>query len=182
MELKTFVSEIVKDWSEYPKSKKVKKIEGLNGYLSYETGLSGENYTIKKLRKLHPKYEFVLTDGSKSPADIIGLNKNTKYWHFALFQVKTSKETKMLTSEINEKYTLPILSEIIKSRFLIINKRNRNLKKQIFITSGYIGIHKQKNHSVFKSLPYPKSFSLNNLNLTSTEKTEIKNSLHRNIK
>ena len=80
MELKTFVSEIVKDWSEYPKSKKVKKIEGLNGYLSYETGLSGENYTIKKLRKLHPKYEFVLTDGSKSPADIIGLNKNTKYF------------------------------------------------------------------------------------------------------
>lgn len=182
MELKKFVTEIVKDWSEFPKKEKEKIIEGLNGALSFENGVSGEKYAIEKLKKLNPKYEFVLTDGSKSPADIIGLDKQSKFWHFALFQVKTSQDTNMLKSEIDEKKTLPILAEIIKKRFLISTETSRFRKKQIFITIGYLGIHKQKNHSVYKSLPYAKTFTLNSLNLTSSEKTEIKNNIHRNIK
>lgn len=73
-------------------------------------------------------------------------------------------------------------ADIIKKRILISTETSRYRKKEIFITIGYLGIHKQKNHSVYKSLPYSKTFTLNNLKLTSIEKTEIKNNLHRNIR
>lgn len=182
MELKKFVTEIVKDWADIPKKEKERTIECLGGSLSFENGVSGEKYAIRKLKKLNPNYEFVLTDGSKSPADIIGLCKYKTFWHFALFQVKTSQEIKMLKSQIDEKKTLPILAEIIKKRFLISTETSRYRKKQIFITIGYLGIYKHNKHSVHKCLPYSKSFTLNHLHLTSFDKTEIKNKLHRNIK
>lgn len=182
MELKKFVTEIVKDWAAITKKEKEEVIEALGGVLSFENGVSGERYALEKLKKINPEYEFVLTDGSKSPADIVCLFKHKEYWHFGLFQVKTSQDTKMLKSEIDEKKTLPILAEIIKKRFLISKETSRYRKKQLFITIGYLGIYKQKKHSVYKSLPYSKSFTLNNLSLTNINKTEIKNKLHRNIK
>ena len=50
----------------------------------------------------------------KSPADIIGFKKGSNFWHFALYQVKTSIDEQSLTSEIAEKETLPILAKLLK--------------------------------------------------------------------
>jgi len=178
MTLKSFVSEIITDWKEYAKVAKYKP-ERLAGPESPIIGLGGENYVLKKLKSIYPDYEFVKTDLSKSPADIIGMKKTKSYFHFALFQVKTSMNKKSLTSNIVEKQTLPILAELIKNRFKISEETNKNRTSSLFITIGYVGVHKETNHKVFKSLPYAKTFSLNNLNLSSSEKTAIKNKLHR---
>ncbi|MPT34732.1 MAG: hypothetical protein E2604_06515 [Flavobacterium sp.] len=178
MKLKSFVSEVVYDWKEYTKSKK-NNAGGLAGPESPVIGSKGEDYVLKKLKSIYPDYEFVKTDLSKSPADIIGLKKTKSYLHFALFQVKTSTNKKTLTSNIPEKQTLPILAELIKNRFKVSEQTNKIRTNSLFITIGYIGVSKETNHKVFKSMPYPKTFSLNNLNLSSLEKTEIKNKIHR---
>ena len=178
MKLKSFVSEVLKDWKEYIKITR-NKPERLTGPESSIIGFNGEKYVIKKLKSIHQDYEFVKTDLSKSPADIIGVKKTKGYIHFALFQVKTSTNRRSLTSNIDEQQTLPILAELIKKRFKMSKETEKIKSNSLFITIGYIGVYKETNHKIYKSLPYTKTFSLNNLNLSSSEKTKIKNKIHR---
>ncbi len=182
MELKIFISEIVTKWL---KSNKFEKKQlGLSGAISPIIGEKGENYALKKLKEHFPNYEFLKTDNSKSPADIIGLKKSGKFWHFALYQVKTSLDKSNLTKNIPEKETLPILAKIIKDNFIVSEQTKRVKKRPLFITIGYIGVHstETKNgfrNKIIKSSAYSKTFSLNNLNLQSKDKTKLKNKIHK---
>ena len=179
MKLKLFAKEILSDWKDLLAQNR--KVVALAGAVSPIIGEAGESFVLRKLKKKFPDYEFIKTEASKSPADIIGLMRNKSYLHFALFQVKASKDVSTLTKDIPEKDTLPILAEIIKSRFITSDATKYYKKRALFITMGYVGVHISNKSQIVQSLPYPKTFSLNKLELMSSEKTLLKN-IHRNIK
>ena len=180
MNLKKFTSELVEDWRKH-----IKDLKGMGRADIIENkrkGFKGESSALIKLKKDFKdfKYKFELTPNSKSPADIIGLRKKTKYWHFALYQVKTSIESKSLTSDIAEKETLPILAEILKRTFLKSNQTKYYKNKPLYITIGYLGVlHSNGKNKIVKRTAYQKEFTMNKLSLTRCEKTEIKNKLHK---
>ncbi len=182
MELRIFISEIVKKWQEFNYA--TNNSVGLSGPSSHIIGEKGENYALKKLKKYFPDYDFIKTAGSKSPADIIGLKKGRKYWHFALYQVKTSLYNSKLSENIPEKETLPLLAKIIKENFKTSKQTKRVRNRPLLITIGYVGIQstKTKNgyrNKIIKSVPYSKTFTLNKFNSLQLSKTEIKNKLHK---
>ncbi|MGB0879417.1 MAG: hypothetical protein ACPGTO_02495 [Polaribacter sp.] len=182
MNLKEFTSELVEDWREYRAPKGMAGAEIID---NKERGLKGEISALSKLNRdfKDSEYKFELTPNSKSPADIVGLRKNPKYWHFTLYQVKTSIELKSLTSEIPEKKTLPILAKILKKTFLNSDQAKYFKKKPLYITIGYLGVfHSKGKNKIVKRIPYQKNFSMNGLSLTTSEKTEIRNKLHRKQK
>jgi len=176
MKLKIFASELVIEWG---KQSKIQK--GLGGVIeNKEDGLKGEKSALHRLRNDFPEYEFVQTDNSWTPADIIGFKKDPNFWHFALYQVKTSKNLDSLTEEISEKYTLPDLAKILKEVFVDSDQTKYYKKRELYITIGYLGVHNSNGrNSIIKRIPYRKDFSMNGLSLTQSEKTGIKNRLHK---
>lgn len=176
MKLKIFTSELVTEW------RKQSKIQmGLGGIVeNKQDGLNGEKTTLNRLRNDFPEYEFTQTDNSWTAADIIGFKKDPKFWHFALYQVKTSKNPSSLTAEIPEKYLLPALARILKKVFIESDETKYYKKKELYITIGYLGVHNSNGRNIIiKKIPYQKCFSMNGLSLTQGEKTEIKNKLHK---
>ncbi|AGC78251.1 hypothetical protein LX97_02955 [Nonlabens dokdonensis] len=176
MKLKNFTSELVTAWR-----KREQGLYGMAGVVeNKEIGIKGEKYVLTKLRKDYPEYEFCLTDYSWTPADIIGFKKDSQMWHFALFQVKTSKFRDQLSSEIIEKQTLPILAKILKQVFIKSDETKYYKNREVYITIGYVGVYHSngRNNLVLKK-PYGNDFSLNQLSLNSTEKTKMKNNIHR---
>lgn len=176
MKLKNFASELVTEWGKQSKSQM-----GLGGIIeNKENGLKGEKSALNRLRNDFPEYEFAQTDNSWTPADIIGFRKDPKFWHFALYQVKTSKNINSLTEEISEKYTLPDLVKILKEVFIDSNQTKYYKKKELYITIGYLGVYNSNGrNTIIKRTPYQKDFSMNGLSLTQSEKTGIKNKLHK---
>lgn len=176
MKLKIFTSELVTEWKKQSKDQM-----GLGGIVeNKEDGQKGEKSALNFLCKDFPDYEFVQTDYSWTPADIIGFRKDSKFWHFALYQVKTSKNLNSLTEEIPEKYTLPDLAKILKEVFVDSDQTKYYKKKELYITIGYLGVHNSNGkNKIIKRTPYKKDFSMNGLSLTQSEKTGIKNKLHK---
>lgn len=176
MKLKIFTSELVTEWKKQSKGQM-----GLGGIVeNKEDGQKGEKSALNKLCKDFPDYEFVQTDYSWTPADIIGFRKDSKFWHFALYQVKTSKNLNSLTEEIPEKYTLPDLAKILKKVFIDSDQTKYYKNKELYITTGYLGVHNSNGrNTIIKRVPYQNEFSMNGLSLTQSEKTGIKNKLHK---
>lgn len=176
MKLKTFISELVTEWKKYSKGQ-----IGLGGIVeNKEHGQKGEKSALKRLSKDFPDYEFVQTDYSWTPADIIGFRKDSKFWHFALYQVKTSKNLNYLTEEIPEKYTLPELAKILKKVFIDSNQTKYYKNKELYITIGYLGVYNSNGRNlIVKRVPYQNEFSMNGLSIKQSEKTGLKNRLHR---
>lgn len=176
MNLRKFTSELVTAWRS-----REKKPSGLSGIKeNKETGIKGEKYVLRKLRQEYSDYQFCRTDYSWSPADIIGLNEGTKFWHFAMFQVKTSVSKYRLNPEINEKETLPVLAKLLKEVFVESKETNYYKKKPLYITTGFIGVHFSSGRLKLESkVPYKKDFSMNKLSLTYKEKLGVKNFVHR---
>lgn len=176
MKLKNFTTELVTEWRRQSNSQM-----GLGGIVeNKDNGFKGEKSALNRLRNDFPEYEFSPTDNSWTPADIIGLRKYPKFWHFTLYQVKTSINPNSLTEEIAEKYTLPLLANILKDVFIISNQTKYYKKKELYITIGYIGVHHSNGrNTIIKKLPYKNDFSMNKLSLTQIEKTRIKNKLHK---
>ena len=161
--------------------KKYSQSKGLAGIQDNKKyGLKGEKSVLSKLKVEFPDYEFRQTDYSWTPADIIGLRQDPKFWHFALYQVKTSKNLSSLTEKIVEKQTLPELAKILKKTFIDSSQTKYYKNKQLYISIGYIGVHNSNGKNlIVKRTPFPGDFSMNKLTLTSTEKTKIRNKLHR---
>lgn len=176
MKLKIFTSELVTEWSKQSKSSM-----GLGGIVeNKEEGQKGEKSALNRLRNDFPEYEFTQTDYSWTPADIIGFRKTSKFWHFALYQVKTSKNLNSLTEEIPEKYTLPDLAKILKEVFIVSGQTRYYKKKELYVTIGYLGVlNSNGRNTLIKRVPYQNEFSMNGLSLTQSEKTGIKNKLHK---
>ncbi len=176
MDLKKFSQELITEWQKLPKNQR-----GLAGVAeNKEIGLKGEKSALNNLKNGMSGYEFTLTPNSKSPADIIGFKKSSDFWHFALYQVKTSVDETKLTSEIIEKSTLPNLAKLLKSYYNISDQTKRYKKKPIYITIGYVGVlHRNNRNTVLKKIPYQQTFTMNGLQLTTSEKTAIKNYAHR---
>lgn len=176
MNIKKFTEELIHEWRNLPENQ-----SGLAGVVdNKESGLKGEKSALHKLRKELTDYEFTLTPNSWSPADIIGLKKSSDFWHFALYQVKTSINEKNLTSEIREKNTLPILAILLKNIYQNSDQTKYYKNKPIYITSGYLGLHhKNGRNTIVKRIPYQKDFTMNGLNLTSSQKTVIRNLAHK---
>ena len=178
MNLKKFTKELVAEWKKLRQRR-----QGLSGIVeNNESGLKGEKTALKNLKNklISKNYEFELTPESKSPADIIGFKKYRGYWHFALYQVKTSIRQEMLTSNISEKNTLQDLAKLLKLVYRNSDQTNCNKKKQIYITLGYIGVHNNNGrYSVFKKTSYQNRYSMNKLILKEDKKTEIKNLAHK---
>lgn len=106
MKLKKFTEELIVEWRKLPRKKR-----GLDGVTdNKEVGLKGEKSALNNLKSQKSKYEFTLTPNSWSPADIVGLKKDSQYWHFALYQVKTSVNKDSLTYDIIEKDTFASFS------------------------------------------------------------------------
>ncbi len=175
MDLKKFTTELVSAWKKYSQNQKLGGIQE-----NKDSGFKGEDSALNRLNSDFSDYKFTKTNYSRTPADIIGLKQDSGFWHFALYQVKTSKNLKSLTHEIEEKNTLPELAKLLKKVFLESSQTKYYKKKQVYISIGYIGVHRKnnKNHIV-KRLPYQKDFSMNRLELKTTEKTKIRNKLHR---
>jgi hypothetical protein len=181
MNLKIFTTELVKEWQ---KTLKEKRAYGLGVPAIVENkdrGLNGEKTVLQRLRNdFGPKYKFTVTDNSWSPADIIGFKKDPKFWHFALYQVKTSIYKEALSEKVIEKETLPELAKLLKKVFVDSDQTKRYKKKPVYITIGYVGVHHSKNRNrIIRKIPYQKTFTMNGLSLSPTKKTEIKNQLHR---
>jgi hypothetical protein len=176
MKLKIFTTELVTEWKKQPKSQM-----GLGGIIeNKEEGQKGEKSALNRLRIDFPEYEFTQTDYSWTPADIIGFRKDSKFWHFALYQVKTSRNLNSLTEEIPEKHTLPDLAKILKEVFIVSDQTKYYKKKELYITIGYLGIYNSNGrNTIIKRVPYQNDFSMNGLTLTQSEKIGIKNKLHR---
>jgi len=176
MKIKIFTNELVTEWR---KQSKIKR--GLTGVVeNKESGLKGEKSALNKLRTDFPNYKFTQTPNSWSPADIVGFQEGSKYWHFVLYQVKTSINPNSLTEEIPEKYTLPELVKVLKKTFIDSDQTKYYKKKQLYITIGNLGVHSSNGrNTIVKRVPYKKDFTMNGLSLTQTEKTEIRNQLHR---
>lgn len=178
MNLRKFTSELVKAWRS-----REKKPSGLSGIKeNKETGIKGEKYVLRKLKREYPDYQFCRTDYSWSPADIIGLKKGVQFWHFAMFQVKTSVNKYELSPEINEKETLPVLAKLLKEVFVESKETNYYKKKPLYITTGFIGVHFSSGRFKLQlKVPYKKDFSKNKLSLTNKEKSGIKNFVHQTL-
>lgn len=132
------------------------------------------------MRNDFPEYEFTQTDNSWTPADIIGFKKDPQFWHFALYQVKTSMYLDSLTEEIPEKHSLSQLAKILKKIFIASDQTKYYKKKELYITIGYLGVHNSNNrNTIVKRIPYKNEFSMNGLSFTQAEKTAIKNKLHK---
>jgi len=85
-----------------------------------------------------------------------------------------------LTSEIIEKNTLPILAKLLKSIYPKSEQTKYYKNKPIYITLGYLGVHsKNGRNTIVKKMPYQKDFTMNGLNLTSSQKTVIRNAVHK---
>lgn len=181
MNLKKFTTEIVKQWTKRRIAEAT--LNGTMGVpqisINKRDGLKGEITVLNNLTRRFKDYKFALTDYSKTPADIIGLRKTSKFWHIALYQVKTSIDVQKLTPEIPEKYSLPILAEVIKEVFKISEQTNYYKKKQLFITVGYIGVFNSKTgNRIVTKVSYDGEKTMNKLSLTSSEKRELKKILH----
>jgi hypothetical protein len=176
MDIKKFTEELIDEWRKLPENQR-----GLAGIVdNKESGLKGEKSALSKLRNELSDYEFTLTPNSWSPADIIGFKKDSDFWHFALYQVKTSINEQSLTSEISEKNTLPLLAKLLKRIYPNSDQTKYYKNKPIYITLGYLGLHnKNGRNTIVKRVPYQKDFTMNGLNLTSSQKTEIRNLAHR---
>lgn len=176
MDLKKFTEELITEWQNLPKNQR-----GLAGVVeNKESGLKGEKSALNKLRNEISGYEFTLTPNSWSPADIVGFKKDSDFWHFALYQVKTSVDEKSLTSEIIEKNTLPILAKLLKSVFSNSKQTKYYKNKPVYITIGYLGLHsKNGRNTIVKRIPYQKDFTMNGLQLTSSQKTAARNYVHK---
>lgn len=176
MDLKKFTEELIEVWRKLPENQ-----TGLAGIVdNKENGLKGEKSALSKLRSELSDYEFTLTPNSWSPADIIGFKKGSDFWHFALYQVKTSINEKTLTSEIKEKHTLPILAKLLKSIYPNSIQTKYYKNKPIYITIGYLGLlHKNNRNTIVKRVSYIKDYTMNGLKLTSSQKTVIKNLAHK---
>lgn len=176
MDLKKFTEELVTEWRNLPKNQR-----GLAGVIeNKESGLKGEKSALIKLKSEISEYEFILTPNSWSPADIIGFKKDSDFWHFALYQVKTSIEEQNLTSEIIEKETLPLLAKFLKDVYSNSAQTKYYKNKPIYITTGYIGVHnKNGRNTIVKKIPYQKDFTMNGLQLTSSQKTVARNYVHK---
>ncbi|WP_430412706.1 hypothetical protein [Kordia sp.] len=182
MNLKKFTTEIVKEWNRRPVTEGLNKTMGTPLItINKDTGLKGEKTALEHLQRKFEKdgYKFTLTDYSKTPADIIGYKRTSKYWHFVLYQVKTSKNIKKLTPEISEKYSLPVLADIVKDVFKVSVETNYHKQKGAYITLGYLGIrHSKKGNRVVKKVAYDKERTLNGLSLSYSEKQDLKKLLH----
>jgi hypothetical protein len=176
MNIKKFTEELIEEWRKLPQNQ-----QGLAGIVdNKESGLKGEKRALSKLKNKLSDYEFTLTPNSWSPADIIGFKKDSDFWHFALYQVKTSINEQTLTSEINEKNTLPILAKLLKSIYPNSDQTKYYKNKPIYITLGYLGVlNKNGRNTIVKRVPYQKDFTMNGLNLTSSQKTMIRNLAHK---
>lgn len=176
MDLKKFTQELITEWQKLPRNQR-----GLAGVVeNKEIGLKGEKSALNNLKNGISGYEFTLTPNSKSPADIIGFKKSTDFWHFALYQVKTSVDEMSLTSEIIEKNTLPNFAKFLKSYYESSDQTKRYKNKPVYITIGYIGVHHKNNRNIIvKKIPYQQSFTMNSLQLTPSQKTAIRNYAHR---
>lgn len=176
MKLKIFTNQLVTEWKKHSKGQM-----GLGGIVeNKEDGQKGEKSALNRLRNDFPEYEFTQTDYSWTPADIIGFRKDSKFWHFALYQVKTSKNLNSLTEEIAEKYTLPELAKILKKVFIDSDQTKYYKDKELYITIGYLGVYNSNGrNTIVKRVPYQNEFSMNGLTLTQSQKSGIKNKLHR---
>lgn len=75
---------------------------------------------------------------------------------------------------------MPVLAKLLKKVFEDSDQTKYYKNKPIYITIGYIGVYNKKGRNlIIKKNPYPRDFSMNKLDLTSNQKTEIKNSAHR---
>ncbi|WP_430409276.1 hypothetical protein [Kordia sp.] len=180
MNLKKFITELVREWRLIENSKGLRATMGTPQIIrNNKDGLKGEKTALQNLARKYKDYEFRFTDFSKTPADIIDLKRTSKYWHFALFQVKTSKEMNRLTPEIQEKYTLPLLADVLKDVFRSSEQTNYYKKKQVYITIGYIGVLNSPNgNRVVKKCVYKGDKTMNKLNISYSDKVSIKNRLH----
>ena len=176
MNLKKFTEELIAEWRKLSKNQR-----GLAGVLeNKDNGLKGEKTALNRLKRDLPEYEFTLTPNSWSPADIIGLKKDSSFWHFALYQVKTSTDENRLTTDIIEKRTLPVLAKLLKTIYQTSNQTKYYKNKPVYITTGYLGVHhKDKRNKIIMKVPYQKSFTMNSLQLPSSQKTLIKNHAHK---
>ena len=176
MKLKDFANELVYAWRSEQK--------GLSGIQdNHQRGIEGEKTVLNKLRKSfirEAKTQFTRTPNSWSPADIIGLRRKNGIWHFALYQVKLSEHKNSLTSEIVEKKTLPKLAKFLKKEVKSLEASKGCRNRKILITIGYIGVWRSNGRNKVEiTRPYSNILTLNNPELTSTEKTALSSSMHR---
>ena len=157
-----FVDEIVKQWRSEKKS--ILESVGLKGVSNREVGDSAEDYILRKVDKISPKYTAVKSKGSQTPADIFAVGNRGKFWHIMLIQVKSSKSLDGIyqLSPLEKKH-FNEFAKFLKKQFNSSSHLRDYKGKSIIISTGYAGVYvdeKNGRHSL-KQAEYYNSFKKN---------------------
>ncbi|GAA4776863.1 MULTISPECIES: hypothetical protein [Flavobacterium] len=146
-----FVDEIVGKWRKEKKA--ILENKGLGSPSNREVGDLAEDYILRKIKVLNPKYISIKSKGSQTPSDIYTVAKRKGYWHIMLIQVKCSV-TKGGIYELdeNERKVFDELAKFVKSQIGTSEYMTKYKNEPIIISNGYAGVYRNINLTPTKHL------------------------------
>jgi hypothetical protein len=134
-----FVQHIVNKWRQ--EKKLILENVGLGGLSNREYGDLAEDFILKRITKLTPKYDAVKSNGSQSPADILACARRNGYWHFMLIQVKSSNDKDNIEKlDADQKKVFDEFCKFLKREISISGHLDDYKEKPIIISNGYAAV------------------------------------------
>jgi len=161
-----FVNDIVSQWRS--EKKILMESAGLSGSSNRENGDLAENYVLRKVEKLKPKYNGMKSTGSQTPSDIFAVARRNGYFHIMLIQVKSStNKSGIYKLNENDKKVFDELAKFVKKQIGISEHLKNYRKSAILISTGYAGVYRNEKpvkHNLIESKGF-KIFKRNTTNL-----------------
>ncbi|WP_233862340.1 hypothetical protein [Tenacibaculum piscium] len=169
-----FVNEIVNQWRSEKKT--LFESAGLSGLSNRENGDLAEDYILRKVEKLKPKYNGMKSTGSQTPSDIFAVARRNGYFHIMLIQVKSStNKSGIYKLNENDKKAFDELAKFVKRQIGISEHMKNYRKSSIIISTGYAGVYRNEKpikHNLIESKEF-KIFKRNTSNLDMKKIKEI---------
>ncbi len=169
-----FVDEIVNKWRSEKKT--ILESAGLGRPSNRENGDLAEDYILRRVSNLKPKYQGIKSKGSQTPSDIFCVARRNGYWHIMLIQIKSSTDKDGIYKlNENDKKTFDEFAKFIKTQIGISENMANYRKSPVIISNGYAGVYRNENEKALKhSLVETKAFKIFKRNTTDLDIDDVK--------
>ncbi|WP_299223825.1 hypothetical protein [uncultured Psychroserpens sp.] len=155
-----FVNDVVTKWRS--EKKILLASGGLAGVSNREAGDLAEEYILRKVKALSPKYICFKSSGSQTPSDIYSVARRNGYWHIMLIQVKSSNDINAVYKlNKDDKKVFDTLAKFIKKQINTSEYMKAYKSSPIIISNGYAAVHRNETGKIVRhSLIEGKGFKL----------------------
>ncbi|MDG4714882.1 hypothetical protein [Winogradskyella marincola] len=169
-----FVGEIVNDWRSEKKT--ILESAGLGRPSNREIGDLAEDYILRKINGLKPKYQGVKSNGSQTPSDIFSVARRNGFWHIMLIQVKSSTDkNRIYKLNENDKKVFDEFAKFIKTKIGNSDYMVNYKKSPLIISNGYAGVYRNENGKTIKhNLVETKAFKIFKRNSAELDINDVK--------